>query len=108
MGNFLVNLFYATFLLHTKQLSIPLYKLLWLLPSIEALMQVVKIVAFHFNAKKEDFFKVLDAENSESSDDVLIALIECCKAKLTLVQDNIGEDEEDEADLDACKTIGGK
>ena len=49
-------------------------------------MQVVKIVAFHFNAKKEDFFKVLDVENSDSSDDVLIALIECCKAKLTLVQ----------------------
>ena len=79
-----------------------------MLPSIEALMQVVKIVAFHFNAKKEDFFKVLDVENSESSNDVLIALIECCKVKLTLVQDNIGEDEEDEADIDACKTIGGK
>ena len=52
-----------------------------LLPSIEALMQIIKIVAFHFNAKKEDFFKVLEVENSETSDDVLIALIDCCKGE---------------------------
>ena len=37
-----------------------------LLPCIEALMQVIRIVASHFNAKKEDFFKVLDLENSDT------------------------------------------
>ena len=37
-----------------------------LLPCIESVMQIIRIVSSHFDAKKEDFFKALDLENSDT------------------------------------------
>lgn len=82
-----------------------------LLPCLDSLIQVINIVAFHFQAQKDDFFKALD-DASETRQQVLAELIKCCKDRLIHLQDSISstaDENNDEGDEEpnCFKTIGG-
>lgn len=85
-----------------------------LLQCIDALIQVINIVAYHFLSQKEDFFKALD-DASETCEQVLAELIKSSKERLITLQDTVGssaavsqrEDDGEDSETDIFKTIGG-
>ena len=78
-----------------------------LLPCIESLMLIIQLVSSHFGQQKEEFFKNLDMESNDTGDEVLLSLAMHAKTRLTGVQDNIKDDDDDDEGFDACKAIGG-